>query len=607
MKRKLLVASSLASNNMSVALTCCECRKAIHLFPMYATSMDGPLSRTVGKCSFFFVDTIRASYCPHLSLRKYYDDCAQILTEHMLAALKPMCLRCFSTLDPMLTVNPDLLEEEASVTGARTPPLNKQPSLRKRTNTFERMARLMQSEPSGDDEEDTGSLTSRHTYSESDGLDMPTTLVEGAIPVREMPDQLVISEPASLCPSSNSSQVDEQERRQRKLSLPGTHNEELRCVIAVVRHGDRTPKQKLKMNTKEPLILKYFQKHSENCCEDLKVKAKTPLVQFLKTIKTMISEKELEHLELDAAGQKANKEVLYKLKHMRDILERWKIAGLNRKLQIKPKEWEEFVDEEGETHVRGTEVQLILKWGGNLTKLGEKQAINLGVRLRHDLYPDAPGGGILRLHSTFRHDLKIKTSDEGRVMKTAAAFAKGLLELEGEIPPILVSLVHKETDSLHMLDPSGNKEVRKELDECKEKININLQKDIDFDKTTVQEHEALVGPASLTSLHNALRKVGNPRKILFKIHRVIGELISQLEDMLGVMGSGDESRIEGGEGLRGNDEADTALSGVKLYKGETLLELTERWRLLYNKMYDEEKDVFDLSRVPDVHDNVRFE
>ena len=57
------------------------------------------------------------------------------------------------------------------------------------------------------------------------------------------------------------------------------------------------------------------------------------------------------------------------------------------------------------------------------------------------------GGGILRLHSTFRHDLKIKTSDEGRVMKTAASFAKGMLELEGDIPPILVSLVHKEKTS----------------------------------------------------------------------------------------------------------------------------------------------------------------
>jgi inositol-hexakisphosphate/diphosphoinositol-pentakisphosphate 1-kinase len=52
------------------------------------------------------------------------------------------------------------------------------------------------------------------------------------------------------------------------------------------------------------------------------------------------------------------------------------------------------------------------------------------------------------LHSTFRHDLKIKTSDEGRVMKTAAAFAKGLLELEGDLPPILVSLVHKDKGKL---------------------------------------------------------------------------------------------------------------------------------------------------------------
>lgn len=79
-----------------------------------------------------------------------------------------------------------------------------------------------------------------------------------------------------------------------------------------------------------------------------------------------------------------------------------------------------------------------------MTRLGEKQSISLGQRLRHEMYPDANGGGILRLHSTFRHDLKIKTSDEGRVMKTAAAFAKGLLELEGDLPPILVSLVHKE-------------------------------------------------------------------------------------------------------------------------------------------------------------------
>ena len=129
--------------------------------------------------------------------------------------------------------------------------------------------------------------------------------------------------------------------------------------------------------------------------------------------------------------------------------------GLNRKAQIKPHNFEEYETATGEKKIRCIEVQLVLKWGGNLTKLGERQSIQLGRKLRHELYPDAPGGGILRLHSTFRHDLKIKTSDEGRVMKTAAAFAKGLLELEGDLPPILVSLVHKEKGSMHMLDPSG--------------------------------------------------------------------------------------------------------------------------------------------------------
>ncbi|WZZ09072.1 hypothetical protein YC2023_094993 [Brassica napus] len=48
------------------------------------------------------------------------------------------------------------------------------------------------------------------------------------------------------------------------------------------------------------------------------------------------------------------------------------------------------------------------------------------------------GTGLLRLHSTYRHDLKIYSSDEGRVQMSAAAFAKGLLDLEGQLTPILV-------------------------------------------------------------------------------------------------------------------------------------------------------------------------
>jgi len=73
---------------------------------------------------------------------------------------------------------------------------------------------------------------------------------------------------------------------------------------------------------------------------------------------------------------------------------------------------------------------MILKWGGELTPAGRQQAEELGKVFRC-IYPGGageygslPGSGFLRLHSTYRHDLKVYASDEGRVQMTAAAFVK---------------------------------------------------------------------------------------------------------------------------------------------------------------------------------------
>lgn len=72
----------------------------------------------------------------------------------------------------------------------------------------------------------------------------------------------------------------------------------------------------------------------------------------------------------------------------------------------------------------------IVKWGGELTPRGRIQAEEMG-RMFRCMYPGGQGDyagnqglGLLRLHSTFRHDLKIYASDEGRVQMTAASFAK---------------------------------------------------------------------------------------------------------------------------------------------------------------------------------------
>jgi len=352
--------------------------------------------------------------------RKYYDDCAQILTEHMLAAVKPKALHGFSALDPLMKICKNVF--------VQTP-------RRKRHKAFAR-ASSGQSQTDSCPQSPTPVKEIESPTDDSSILsnqNAAATLEEGALPVREMPDMLM-NKPASRSATSSANGDDDAQMSvastEHKASTSGTHQEELRCVIAVVRHGDRTPKQKLKVNMSEPLLLDYFHKHSKKKCKkDLKIKAKKPMTEFLECVLAMIAQKE----EEAPAGTRnlEGRRVLYKLRHMRDVLERWKIGGLNRKLQLKPRKWDEFLDADGKKFLRCAEVQLILKWGGNLTKLGEKQAISLGERFRNTMYPNTPGGGILRLHSTFRHDMKIKTSDEGRVMKTAAAFAKGLLELEG--------------------------------------------------------------------------------------------------------------------------------------------------------------------------------
>ena len=89
--------------------------------------------------------------------------------------------------------------------------------------------------------------------------------------------------------------------------------------------------------------------------------------------------------------------------------ERYSFRGINRKAQLKPKAWATAAD--GRTVV--TAAQLVMKWGGELTPAGRSQSERLGERLRRQVYvpytvQDDYGAGLLRLHSTFRHDFKVR-------------------------------------------------------------------------------------------------------------------------------------------------------------------------------------------------------
>ena len=175
-------------------------------------------------------------------------------------------------------------------------------------------------------------------------------------------------------------------------------------------------------------------------------------------------------------------ELRERLRIVRTVLEQGgSFAGVNRKAQLKPLEWEEEgEDDESGSHNNGngtngdeqkeqrrprrpTAALLILKHGGVLTHAGRAQAEALGSLFRTAMYPryGPAGGGLLRLHSTYRHDLKIYSSDEGRVQTSAAAFTQGLLDLEGSsLTPILVSLVKKDASMLDAFGKGASEDIR---------------------------------------------------------------------------------------------------------------------------------------------------
>lgn len=229
---------------------------------------------------------------------------------------------------------------------------------------------------------------------------------------------------------------------------------ELRCVIACLRHGDRTPKQKMKMEIRNKLFFDLFEKYNGMKDGHLKLKRPSQLQEVLDIARKLIQD--CADLNTETLPSKETKTKLLQLKCVLEMYGHF--SGINRKVQFKyqptGKPRSSSSEEDSTENDHKPSLLLVLKWGGELTQDGKSQAEDLGNAFRK-LYPNGEGTnnetGFLRLHSTYRHDLKIYASDEGRVQMTAAAFAKGLLALDGELAPILVQMV-KSANTNGLLD-----------------------------------------------------------------------------------------------------------------------------------------------------------
>ncbi|XP_077483151.1 inositol hexakisphosphate and diphosphoinositol-pentakisphosphate kinase isoform X25 [Amblyomma americanum] len=348
---------------------------------------------------------------------------------------------------------------------------------------------------------------------------------------------------------------------------------ELRCVIAVIRHGDRTPKQKMKMEVKHPKFFELFEHYGGFKDGHIKLKKPKQLQEILDISRFLLSE--IEHKsDPEVEENKA------KLEQLKSVLEMYgHFSGINRKVQLKyqPKGRPRHSSSD-EDYPREPSLVLILKWGGELTPAGRVQAEELG-RVFRCMYPGGQGLGLLRLHSTFRHDLKIYASDEGRVQMTAAAFAKGLLALEGELTPILVQMV-KSANTNGLLDNDCDSSKYQNIHyRVKQRLHEAFQVDHDF---TEEDFEKL-NPTHARSIQNALQFIKNPVKACQHVYEIIQELIKAIKCRR------DESKTH-----------------VPLYHGETWELMLRRWAKL-EKDFKLKNGKFDISKIPDVYDCIKYD
>ncbi|XP_026939934.1 inositol hexakisphosphate and diphosphoinositol-pentakisphosphate kinase 1 isoform X11 [Sagmatias obliquidens] len=356
---------------------------------------------------------------------------------------------------------------------------------------------------------------------------------------------------------------------------------ELRCVIAIIRHGDRTPKQKMKMEVTHPRFFSLFEKHGGYKTGKLKLKRPEQLQEVLDITRLLLAE-----LEKEPSGEIEEK--TGKLEQLKSVLEMYgHFSGINRKVQLTyyphgVKASNEGQDPQGEA--LAPSLLLVLKWGGELTPAGRVQAEELGRAFRC-MYPGGqgdyagfPGCGLLRLHSTFRHDLKIYASDEGRVQMTAAAFAKGLLALEGELTPILVQMV-KSANMNGLLDSDGDS-----LSSCQHRVKARLHHILQQDSPFAPEDYDQLAPTGSTSLLNSMAIIQNPVKVCDQVFALIENLTHQIQKRM----------------------QDPKSVDLQLYHSETLELMLQRWSKL-ERDFRQKSGRYDISKIPDIYDCVKYD
>eukprot|EP01083_Nonionella_stella_P278363 946633_1 len=314
-------------------------------------------------------------------------------------------------------------------------------------------------------------------------------------------------------------------------------------MAAVFRHADRTPKQKLKFKHAHVRLLALF--HDSH--KEIKVKKKPQLQDMLGMFEAILED--------------VNDSFKKKFRLVCEVL-KCKYAGT--KFQIKPHKFD---------GAKVSQVKVILKWGGAITEAGLRQSEQYGPIFRDEMLRGTPDE-----RKGFLSGMQVWTSDEQRVKETAKTFVKSFL-INEKMP----------RESLHQ----GQATQRLLDDISSASPFIEPVKDRIFEIMTQESVNAsLLGPTeSMKPFYGtntpwseySLKRIRNPLKRMQKVLAGVRELQDRINTQL---------------------ESDPK---AMMYAREPLRIMKKRWDILARDLYDEETDTWNTTKLPDVHDCLKYD
>lgn len=470
---------------------------------------------------------------------------------------------------------------------------------------------------------DMSSMTTPITSPPSVERKMPMTLPPPAIDRAEYPPP---SASASVSGRNTATGSPVPGQREKAIPMPSSkHSWKLKGMVSVIRHADRTPKQKFKFTFHSQPFIDLLKGHQE----EVLLKGETGLASVEAAVKVAIQEKLEDPDKLrtlrNALARKGNQpgtkvqiKPMFRKRKPEDMPQEVR-SDLNQsnsgEAPIPEHSESDFADGGQLTQSPTSErppsssnpatkmqsrhdsisgvtfsrfaaaendlvldkLQLVMKWGGEPTHSARYQCQDLGINMRDDLK---------LLNKEALNDVRIFTSSENRVRTSAQIWAADFLERK-DLPEDYISVRKDLLD-----DSNAAKDV---MDKVKKKLKILLREGympehFAWPKNTPEPTIVLLTLVELMKFHR--------RVMRHNFKKLNGNAAASLA---AINGSDD-----GKESTKSSKEALTASSvQARWCTGEDAELFRERWEKLFTEFCDSEK--VDPSKISELYDSMKFD